>query len=1050
MSHGSLKDTVKAVQIAFANDAAPTIPLPDELQQTIEAFLDLHQNIDDHDSQRLHDELVSIRNRPSSTSSERLGAFVHVLRLLRPCIRGDRRLGEWWLNVIKPIIDSVGHKRDTIEDAREFLLGILVFDADDDTTGENANLSARFTRRILETYLVRTKIPTTDEEVVSPEDEYIAQELEGILVAFGRKKPKELLVAIDEQLVQRDRRLQALSLLSSFVRLQPAHLHLVLDTQVIHHLHNCLLIDTGGTVVDLALTNLIMFLPHITSSLAACLPKLFVIYARILCWDQYARKPDSQSEKDNQAENPSDVDINSALEFDASWQVVERSFDSLEVMTPKANYLFTFLYGLFPLNFMAFIRKPRRYLKMKSFLGADDLPLYQDMIRRRSEIHRVVHKLHPNFMNTTPEDELTDNRLLKIDAADLVSECLGLCIAVANSLGDPGPPPTSKLPPIPKTPRSHKSRPDALLSPSPDDDQLTSGAPSPTTEFRSHMGSWRHTQSTTITAPSTGHLIDPVCMPPRKSSQYDLGSQDASPGAEGSSPPKEGLVSRHQSFKPRLQISHSSFEDAVTSNVSRLQTFAQGLSRSPISQPNSPGTDTYNTAILQREVMILKNDLNFERFQKAQYVAQIGQLQRKHIKEATSESQAQSTLNTNRTLQEKLKKADVQYAQFQKETALNRGQAKRFEEQLTQKVKTFREEEKRWHAGAQALRHDLQKALEECGRLEKIVVESESKYGESQHRLTTLTVDLEEMASLRKTCQDLEARLREYELRELEADRTKEDHELLRSELQSVKLNLDSRDAELERTKKTSEQKISMLENRLRDAQQGSIQPGQLSPTVQQMMDSAMAASQSKMLALKRNYKSLQDKHVDLEIRYQELEAGRSSNSPGLRPSSVLSLTSYADDSMKGPYVTSGRDSSSTNLSRICSARRPHAFSDPSLLDDDDEDAQYNSAHGGDYRYPVRPQRFESFAGMRPIRERGTSPPRLANNEHNHDFHSTFSFRGNQAHDAPASSVKGITQTGARIYGRGGASRKLLPKESKEKKDKPSKTGGFRGLKHIM
>lgn len=146
-------------------------------------------------------------------------------------------------------------------------------------------------------------------------------------------------MAIDEQLVQKDRRLQALSLLSSFVRLQPAHLHLVLETQVIQHLHNCLLIDTGGTVVDLALTNLIMFLPHITSSLAACLPKLFVIYARILCWDQYAGKPESQSEKDNQSEKSSDGEINSALEFDASWEVVERSFESLQVMTPKANYL---------------------------------------------------------------------------------------------------------------------------------------------------------------------------------------------------------------------------------------------------------------------------------------------------------------------------------------------------------------------------------------------------------------------------------------------------------------------------------------------------------------------------------------------------------------------------------------------------------------------------------------------------------------------------------------------------------------------------------------
>jgi hypothetical protein len=834
-------------------------------------------------------------------------------------------------------------------------------------------------------------------------------------------------VAIDEQLVKEDRRLQALSLLSSFVRLQPAHLHLVLETEVIHHLHNCLLIDTGGTVVDLALTILIMFLPHITSSLYSSLPKMFVIYSRILCWDQYAGKGEYQREAEGSpSEKSSDGEMSRALGFDPSWEVVERSFDSLEVMTPKANYLFTFLYGLFPLNFMNFIRKPRRYLKMKNYQGAEDLNLYQDLIRKRTEVHRIVHKLHPNFFTTTPEDELTDNRLLKIDPADLVSECLGLCIAVANSLSDPGPPPTTKLPAIPKMSRKHSTRPEALLSP--DDDTPTSGPTSPTTEFKSHKSSWRHTHSTTLTAPSTGLIIDPVRVPPRKSSQADLlsptagSSRDTSPGAralEGTSPTNDRPTARHREPKsPRSKKSHSTFDDAVPFDISRLQTFAQGLSRSPVLQPESPGSETYNTAILQREVMILKNDLNFERFQKAQYMAQIGQLQRKHIKEATSESQAQLTLNTNRTLQEKVKRADQLYTQFQKETAMNRSQAKKYEEQLSQKLKAYKEEEKQWHAEAQSLRHELQKALEECDSLKKMVVESELREHDARDQLSALSVEFEEMDSLRQTIQDLEARLRDYELRELEADRTKEDHELLRSELQSTKLNLDSRDAELERMKKTSEQKVAMLENRVRIAQQTQAQPGQLTPSVQQMMDSAMAVSQSKMLALKRNYKNLQDKYLDLEIRYEQLEGGRAASSGSLRTSSVLSLTQYADDA-KVPHV-SGSVRDSGHFSRIHSQRRPHAFSDPMLLEED-EDA-YSASNRNDV-YPERPQRFESFAGVRPLR--GTSPPRSNSDYDNstsaHDFHtnSTNSLRSAPAPIVPTNPVRGLPTAEVRVYGRG-------------------------------
>jgi len=109
--------------------------------------------------------------------------------MLQPVLRGEKRLDEWWGLVIRPTIDAVGHKRDEIEDAREFLLGILVFDVEDDVTGEKAAVSAQFTKKLLGAYLARTRLPSF-EDMVSPEDEFLAHELEGILVAFGRKNPK--------------------------------------------------------------------------------------------------------------------------------------------------------------------------------------------------------------------------------------------------------------------------------------------------------------------------------------------------------------------------------------------------------------------------------------------------------------------------------------------------------------------------------------------------------------------------------------------------------------------------------------------------------------------------------------------------------------------------------------------------------------------------------------------------------------------------------------------------------------------------------------------
>ncbi|KAK3065699.1 hypothetical protein LTS18_002506, partial [Coniosporium uncinatum] len=291
----------------------------------------------------------------------------------------------------------------------------MVFDPEEDPSREKAATSIHFTARLIEAYLARTRIPSGGEEddVVSPEDDFVAHELENILVAFGRKMPKQFLVAIDELFVQKKYRAQALGLLSSFVRFQPPHLHLVLETDLINHLQCCLLIDTSTTIVDLALTILIMFLPHITSSLIPNLPKLFLIYSRLLCWDKYRNDTTDANEGRGSGIMSQYLALMQEkfdpLLDDPTWEKLHHSFDHPEAPPPRVDYYFTFLYGLFPLNFMSYVRKPRKTLKGMAYPDADSLDLNQDLIRDRTEPHRRIHLLHPNFFSTTAEDELGDN-----------------------------------------------------------------------------------------------------------------------------------------------------------------------------------------------------------------------------------------------------------------------------------------------------------------------------------------------------------------------------------------------------------------------------------------------------------------------------------------------------------------------------------------------------------------------------------------------------------------------------------------------------------------
>jgi hypothetical protein len=418
--------------------------------------------------------------------------------------------------------------------------------------------------------------------------------------------------------------------------------------------------------------------------------------------------------------------------------------------------------------------------------------------------------------------------------------------------------------------------------------------------------------------------------------------------------------------------------------------------------------------------MLLKNDLNFERFQKAQYLAQIGQLQRKHIKDATVDFQNQNVLNAKRTLQAKLDKANELYAQLKKETTTSRNQSKRYEEQLSQKLKTYREEEKRWQAEVQMLRHECEKAQKECDSLKQLVVDSEIREHDSRDRLTTQALDLQDMDALQERLQDLEERLRDYQFRDLEIDRAREDQELLRNELESARMNLDSRDAELERMQKTYEQKIGLLEHRLKSPPQPQSAPvGQLSSSMQQIVDNALASSNAKLQQVKKNYTRLLAKYTELELKYQELEASiRPSNHHHLlRPSSVLSLTQYADDTK----VTVGtRDG---NLSRLQSLRKPHAFSDPLLVDHDDassiDPVSRANSNGSGYD---RHGRVDAYPQSRA--RRGISPPPL---DHDggaaHDFHATTtglvssSRHNSQLYDGNGAKVNAADSV--RIHGRG-------------------------------
>ncbi|KAI9794456.1 MAG: hypothetical protein M1816_005526 [Peltula sp. TS41687] len=1076
MASGSLKEVIKAL-VGLFSTPTPSFPLPEDVQEVIRRYLEKHEDIEDQDSQRLQDELLNLYNKLVSGDVRKQSAFLATLRQLRPAIRGDDRLLRWWKLLLRPIFDSLGRERDLALPAHELLLSILIYEEDEDLDDEGAHMSALFAQEVLDMYLEKSSIPGVDHDGTAIMDEdtrVVGSHLEAVLVEFGKKKPKDLITCIDTLLEIKEHRRQALSLLCTFVRFQPPHLYLVVQTPLIDHLLQCLMIDTSTTVVSLALLGLVMFLPHIPGSLVPYLPRLFIVYSRLLCWDRHHGPPrtgeDSAGEEDEEESHSLPAQLWTYTE--SSWDKLHSSFDVDGAVIPDLTHYFSFLYGLYPENFMGFIRKPNRYLRNAKFPGLERLDLDQDSIRQRTERYRQVHILHPNFYNTTVEAELIDlTRFLKCEPSDIVAQCLELCIAI----------------PQVQAVRNHEPRASAEAYMATEDiprqSLLASEDGSSVPQTEDHTTGRLSEYDGTMAGPSISRTIDGVVESLdtlRRSSQYSdnrssterLPKDPASPDsptlpAHLVPPPAENkvreMLQTQELLRSILQqpptTEAGGVSTAPVTTSPQLSAYVNSLAnmanRSPVIRPISSESRN-DMALLQREVLLLRNDLNFERFLKQQHLSHIGQLQRKHIREATAEAETQNLINTNRALRIKAEETKRAYATLRKETAASRNHSKKWESELNAKTRALREQQKRWEIEEQYLRRELSEAREEANRLRGLLVESEAKELVSRQKLEALEASMGELEKLRQEVEQMDQRLRGYEAREDEFERAKRNEETVYTQLETARLRLQSRDADREKLKRAYDQRISELEARLRSAQ--TQQAAQSPQSLQAMIDSALASSRSRFENLKKVHNRLLSRHAELEIAYMDLQAaaelgGSIKGRPGSSRPGQMDLDLFDDDD-------------ATEMSSMGRQEVPR-----------DLMGVYEGYNNNNHNYGV--SRMTHISTSAPVRgqtglglREGTPPTSHSNESIGSDTISPKDKRHTSSDGITISSIRSASRSGnsgsqdgkkqkikpnsgVRVYGRGGVQNIGKKEKDSDKKDKDRTSGktaasrmGFRGLGH--
>lgn len=832
---------------------------------------------------------------------ERYAAFLALLRHLRPGLRTPARVFKWWDKLLDPVLDHVGREKGLAREVMDHTLDLLSADEYDDPAAWSEEGLAPLVNRLLMRWMqVREARPD-----LRPSTDLKEQMIRDALMAFGKRDPKGFMTALNGFFLKREHRNSALSLLCAYVSSGPPHLHLILQTPLFVNILHSLQKDESTATVNLALLTLTMILPFIPSSLGPFLPTLFNIYARLLFWDRDSYFAQQHTEMG--AENGG---VGAGAPWDKS--LLDPDYDGHSL-----SYLpeyFTVLYGLYPINFLDYIRKPQRYLRHAN--NADDIDVQAMEIRDRSERFRKHHLLHPNFYNYTIESEKSDtSRWIKSEAEEVMADCMALVIDSSSDT----------VPARPATPLPGAS---GLA----EGDGLDQENSYPALLDRNPLVDSAH-RAFSIRSLSVGGARSPSIRQGSRSRQpsgHDMPeSMGRGPGDDSPTlPPDLGRSPSHSHLPDAMPstralqgvLQQSLANDSVPSLLLSPQEQAgeQAPAYLPLAQHHGR---TAGSSVemddqidqLQHQRLRLINDLQYERFIKQQHMVHMGELRRRQIRVSATEAETQNLVMANRSLRQRLDEAKRGEAQIKKEFDHRRSMAKKWESDLSNKLRALREEQKRWNAESAQLQQQLEKSQAECADLRRVVEEAEKKRLESEQNFEAVDISTAMIERLKSEIARLSATEREFQGKEAKMEIATKEAAAAEARAQQMTLEVAAREEQLRDAKRHFETQLDDLRAQLSSALQG--KPRKPSDDVTAAYESAVSAAHAKHTKLQEQYGALMRKYTALQSTLLDMQCDA-----GQRGGGVHDLGSSGDG-----------DSESLPMARSPMAirNRPRGLSDP-------------------------------------------------------------------------------------------------------------------------
>ena len=268
-------------------------------------------------------------------------------------------------------------------------------------------------------------------------------------------------------------------------------------------------------------------------------------------------------------------------------------------------------------------------------------------------------------------------------------------------------------------------------------------------------------------------------------------------------------------------------------------------------------------ALLQHHRLRLINDLQYERFIKDQHMIHMGELRRRQMRVSATEAETQNLVMANRSLKQRLDEAKRGEAQIKKEFDHRRNMTKKWESDLSAKLRTLREEQKKWNVEGGDLSQQLERAEAECEKLRRIVAEAEHKRLESEQNLEAVDISTAMVERLKAEIARLSASEREFQGKEAKLETAMQEAAATTARAQQTEVEVAAREEELHKAERHYEAQIEDLKSQLARAHQE--MPRKPSGDVAASYEGALSAARAKNTALQKQYDTAMKKCMALE-----------------------------------------------------------------------------------------------------------------------------------------------------------------------------------------